>query len=1146
MDLIGELDDNYIALAMSRPKRRAIVSETRNITFVQPVEIENNVSKRELRLYYITRVLGMAAVTFLIVGAAVLLIMNWDKIMVRDPDTPPVVTTDVTTVTEPSIITTDIDDSSKSNAPTVTFEEMKQMLYYKDNCITLPCSVFDITRLDSLLTASAESGEGSSMYFIKRNDELICSLTVATSGTDVDIPEGKQLISLAIRSGEDFSLFDGKIKLGTTLDEVKALLGEPVHNDEYPDYSYIFTNGGESISMIDMRFDDDGKLTQMPDISYIGLPADSIYAHRTDNSMPEDPFPYNDPDYYYWFYGMWSRNFSTVRNSVGQLCDPEKSSTLDSVNKARNVDTPYTLYDNINLYWYCNWLGISANELCEAIENDNATYLKMQEESGYIPDDALYTDEEINVLRSGSRTELIAQFATEYDIICGEHVFNPEWLYYHIPADYYDAGITPEMVKEKYPLYKQAFSEGDWKMTDEAWAAFDAKLQKYMGMTSDAEETDSNEKDSDRFEQITDTSMADLLTGNYDDDSYDGFLSPWKIEQRGIPIELMRLVDESNTEKWFESIKPLNSGTPYRIDRGYSLYSYITGVGLSWDKAKPILERDFSADEISAMVSGNMELITKNSASEYTIVIGDCAYSPKWLYYHTTDDYTAVGITPGMVGDMLMQYQKLGLPDEMWKAFREKLVLYCTKDLYDESAVKAIYLIETDNAEPFGDRAFEILENQFYGEWELANADELDLFTDLSFTYSKDIFKHEGTPILGIFETDEIYVITYSNFGVGNSYVIKKSEPDVMYEAEIAGYNVGVDAAILTVGAMQNRKYVNRKAAVPGLKSGELSVLGMKKLLHTYGKAFEDCFIAEFEKDKSEGVETGVGTAYSTYKDIYSFGYPTCYLADFTGDTVDMLLPYYYEKDGSYTVIYAVKSFAQNYKGEWDAVNIWTDEGIAPLYGMNDASGATIPVGMLGEFDLDALTNKVFSEDGTFMTELNKFLAGISDKELAAQYRKAFALGTAGCRDMEDYENTDVLRKYYGDDYERSGKRAEIYDKSGAVLGKSSGYNFASVMNAYLHTFSAGYINEVFPQLPFCKCSDELFYRDASMVIPDCYYEFKLSGGEDRAVIAVMGYAKDKATGAKTDEIIYGIEAIFDKTSEGWKCSRFNPHSINQ
>lgn len=180
------------------------------------------------------------------------------------------------------------------------------------------------------------------------------------------------------------------------------------------------------------------------------------------------------------------------------------------------------------------------------------------------------------------------------------------------------------------------------------------------------------------------------------------------------------------------------------------------------------------------------------------------------------------------------------------------------------------------------------------------------------------------------------------------------------------------------------------------------------------------------------------------------------------------------------------------------------------------------------------------------MSELNKFLDGLSDKELAAQYRKAFALGTAGCRDMEDYDNTGVLRQYYGDDYESSGKRAEVYDKSDAVLGKSSGYSFVSVMNAYLRTFSSDYINYTFPELPFCRYGDELFYRDASMVIPDCHFEFNLSGGEDRVVIAVMGYAKDKATGEKTDEIIYGIETIFDKTSEGWKCSRFNPHSIDQ
>ena len=363
-----------------------------------------------------------------------------------------------------------------------------------------------------------------------------------------------------------------------------------------------------------------------------------------------------------------------------------------------------------------------------------------------------------------------------------------------------------------------------------------------------------------------------------------------------------------------------------------------------------------------------------------------------------------------------------------------------------------------------------------------------------------------------------------------------------MYEAEFLTYNVGVEAVKLTAFDMKNRKYINRKAEVPGLKSGELSVLGEKKLLHTYGKTFEDSFNAELEKDKSEGIETGMGTAYSTYKDIYSFGYPPRYLADFTDDTVYMLLPYYYMKDGAATVIYAVKSFSRNYKGEWDAVSIWTDEGIAPLYGMNDASGTTIPVGMLGEFDLDALTAKVFSDNGTFTSSLNKFLDGLSDKELAAQYRRAFALGTAGCRDMEDYENAEVLRQYYGDDYERSGKRAAIYDKSGADLGKSSGYNFASVMNAYLQVFKSEYVSDLFADLHFYRYGDELFCAGVSVSTPDCIIEYVFNSPDDSpdlAVFAVMGYAKDEKTGKKTDEIVMSKDAIFERSSVGWRCRHF-------
>lgn len=696
MDIIGELDDKYIELAMPRPRRSSFAAATGSAAVVQSVGASGEVSKKDLRIYWITRALGMAAVTVLVFGAVFLLWKNWDKITVRDPDTPPVVTTETTTVTDPSVITTDIDDGGKTNAPTVTFNEMKNMISYNGKTLSLPCTCDDILALDDRLYVdySSESYKGSSYSFMI-DGEFICSLTIAVGGTDIDIPEGKQLVTFGIRSGENFSLFGGKIKHGTTLDEVKSLLGEPMHNDIYPDYNYEFTSGGESISINDMRFDDDGKLIQMPDITYIGE--------------------------------------STV----------------------------------------------------------------------------------------------------------------------------------------------------------------------------------------DRFEQITDTSMPDLITGYYDDDSYFNFEFPWKLELRGIPIELMRLVDESETDKWFESVNTLNSGTPYRINRGYNLYSYITAVGLSWEDAAPILERDFSADEISAMASENTELITKNSASEFTIVIGDCAYSPKWLYYHTADNYASVGITPGMVGEMIPQYQKLELPDEMWKAFRKKLNLFAYGD-EDHSIHEYSF---TKNAEPFGDHAFEILENVFYGEWERIS--DHDTFEKtLSFTYSKDPFRYESVRPIDIIETNEIYIIIFNNTGVATCYVIEKNDPDVMYLTEYENSVTGND--LVEFDDTTTPRYSSRKAAKPEIKSGELSVLGLKKLFNIYGSKFEESFTDLLAKDKSEGVDFDGRKLYPTGKDIYRSGEPPMYLCTLNDDEVDILMPYYYvDEDGgedvvylTETEVYAVVSFMRNYKGD--------------------------------------------------------------------------------------------------------------------------------------------------------------------------------------------------------------------------------------
>ena len=107
MDILGGLDEKYVSMAMPRSCGHSTVGDTGNVIEIKPVEVSPEVSKKDMRIYWITRTLGMAAAAVFIIGAAVLLIMNWDKIAVRGPDTPPVVTTDNTTMTEPTITFTD-------------------------------------------------------------------------------------------------------------------------------------------------------------------------------------------------------------------------------------------------------------------------------------------------------------------------------------------------------------------------------------------------------------------------------------------------------------------------------------------------------------------------------------------------------------------------------------------------------------------------------------------------------------------------------------------------------------------------------------------------------------------------------------------------------------------------------------------------------------------------------------------------------------------------------------------------------------------------------------------------------------------------------------------------------------------------------
>ena len=88
MDMIGEIGDKYILEAMPEHTEKPAESQTGNVIHIKPAEAYTEISKKDLRIYWITRALGMAAVVALIVGAVVLLVQNWDKIAVSGNDRP--------------------------------------------------------------------------------------------------------------------------------------------------------------------------------------------------------------------------------------------------------------------------------------------------------------------------------------------------------------------------------------------------------------------------------------------------------------------------------------------------------------------------------------------------------------------------------------------------------------------------------------------------------------------------------------------------------------------------------------------------------------------------------------------------------------------------------------------------------------------------------------------------------------------------------------------------------------------------------------------------------------------------------------------------------------------------------------------------
>ena len=1088
MDLIGELNDNYIALAMSRPKRRAIVSETRNITFVQPVEVENNVSKRELRLYYITRVLGMAAVTFLIVGAAVLLIMNWDKIVVRDPDTPPVVTTDITTVTDPSII-----DQTETGY---------------------------IDAADWGITMEAVSAD--------------------TDGVIIEIRQSGGSFTGQIKYGYGFTV--EKYTNGEWVQEISQYgdyweyeLAPDGTNREYWTYGKKLDAGKYRIvkNFVDLRAPGDFDIASgYAEFEISGTNDIDRFEQITDKSMPE-PGISSMYGSYLDFSSPWKIKVSHIL--LGMYTEQRERGS-EWVKNKENIPTPYNLYDSMNLVSFCRDLDISWESIEENVrEWDGSVRYPAGTPKEEYEDIERFTEEELTALRNGDDKTIVKLLASDHSVVVGENVFSPEWLYYHTIEDYKAVGVTPEMIAEKLPLYEDTFIGKDigTDMADESWTLFKAKLESYiisgktipddmLGEWSVADVTDNafseQEFGSDNLESLN--KMLDSLGNNDVKKLYKQAYALCTLTERDYDdLSNDNLLKQIYGDFQYSSERAVLldiSGRAYACSSGYLWESFVSAY-------KSVFEEDYADRLIADMpcvyhygkelyYSGVTSTLRVMLYPEYTvlkntndeIVIREICYNIDYETKEVTDEVRYVNENRFVKTSDGWRCAYFGINDTKKSS-----------DQITDTSAREYTLNRIDD--PFGDHAFEILENAFYGEWEIAEKHE-PYEEKLSLTYSKDAFYHGMIVVSGICETDEIYAIMFSNGGAGGALVIEKSNPDVMYWTD--AYPISADGYTISVGDNIPGTYINRKAEVPGLKSGELSELGKKKLFNIYGKKFEDSFNELLEKDKSEGIYFDGRTVYPTWKDIFRFGEATPYLGTLTDDEVRIFMPYYYEDDsGNATELYAEMWFSKYYNGDWGS---GTNVSITPDASGLKINGKPITNNELEEFDLDAMTGIVFSADNKTIKELNNFLESIDNKEIVQQYKRAYVLRTVA------FASDDVA--------------ATLVDDTGKVVAVSTGFTFESVMNAYLQVFNSEYVSDLFADLHFYRYGDELFCAGVSVSTPDCITEYVFNSPDDSpdlAVFAVMGYAKDEKTGKKTDEIVLSKDAIFELSSVGWRCRHF-------
>lgn len=192
---------------------------------------------------------------------------------------------------------------------------------------------------------------------------------------------------------------------------------------------------------------------------------------KTDLSMPK-PFDISCGDINNNFFLPCINRFDSVTTDLCDLVDDE--ALQQWIDKMNSNETPCDIEDFINIYSFMVYFDISAEEVCRILKESNEFYL---DKIGDNPDSGLwtiiYTDDELDALRTGDKEIITAQFAADLSIVVEDKIYSPNWVYYHTAEDYTSCGITAEMLSEAASEYSAI------NFTAEAREALESKLSDF-------------------------------------------------------------------------------------------------------------------------------------------------------------------------------------------------------------------------------------------------------------------------------------------------------------------------------------------------------------------------------------------------------------------------------------------------------------------------------------------------------------------------------------------------------------------------------------------------------------------------------------------------------------------------------------------